>query len=89
MRRMERSNQCASISTTGFSVLLIDSSFNNEHTPEDLNPDQPGWSRACCRYTRGMYKSNPAEAVRLELTNHIPAVTCFQDKPLIQPDDFR
>ena len=26
--------------------------------------------------------------MRLELTSHIPAATCFQDRALIQPDDF-
>jgi hypothetical protein len=54
-----------------------------------LNPDQLGWSQSCCHYTRDVccvvdqrkpWDSNPQA---------VCAAACFQDRFLIQPDDFR
>ena len=57
------------------------------HAPKDLNPDQLGWNQSCCHYTRDTHCVS-AEAVGLEPTSGC-AATCFQDRFLIRPDDFR
>ena len=76
----------------GAGVVLLDheperwASVRARHAPKDLNPDQLGWSQPCCHYTRDVccrrkpWDSNPQADC---------AAACFQDRFLIQPDDFR
>ena len=59
------------------------------HAPKDLNPDQLGWNQPCCQLHQGrVLCRRAAEAVGLEPTSG-SAATCFQDRLLIRPDDFR
>ena len=68
------------------------------HAPKDLNPDQLGWSQPCCRLHQRRVLSffvqrkrpirHPCRSVPDSNSQAACAATCFQDRSLIQPDDF-
>ena len=72
------------------------SDLSARHAPKDLNPDQLGWNQSCYRYTRDTHLST-AEVTNPACSRSVPdsnsqvafATTCFQDRLLIRPDDFR
>jgi hypothetical protein len=53
----------------------------------ESNPQAPGFKPG--RSAVGVPGPSEAEAVGLEPTSGDYAATCFQDRPLIRPDDFR
>ena len=57
------------------------------HAPKDLNPDQLGWNQSCYRYTRDTHLN--ISGSRGTRTHNGNAAACFQNRFLIQPDDFR
>ena len=63
------------------------SELSARHAPKDLNPDQLGWNQSCCRYTRDTYFI--ISGSRGTRTHNGNAAACFQNRFLIQPDDFR
>jgi hypothetical protein len=57
------------------------------HAPKDLNPDQLGWSQSCCQLHQGHTLNFSGS--RGTRTHNGSAAACFQNRFLIQPDDFR
>ena len=62
---------------------------SNPQHPSFLNPDQLGWSQSCCHYTRDVCRVVDQRKPWDSNPQAVCAAACFQDRFLIQPDDFR